>query len=196
VLVLLVVFCVFAACAHPTPSGSASELYQRALLAGREESAGLFEKACASGEAKGCARRALLVECPTGPDVWRARAEPGLSKACEGADPDACELEAVLGPSPEAGQRALALYDERCGQRDAEACLRVGTLLQGGRVAPRDDDRSLARMLRACELDLAGGCFAAGLRFLRGEGVAANQARASELFRRAKQLSGPPDAGS
>jgi TPR repeat protein len=186
------------ACAHPAPPApSATELYRRALGSNRETGAPLFEQACQAGEAKACARRALLdVPAPGGPGDWRTRAEPGLSKACAAGDADACELEAQLGGSPAAYERALEIYDARCAQKDAESCLRVGTLLDEGRAAPRDDARSLARMLRACELGLAGGCAAAGIRFLRGEGVPADPKRASELLQRAKLLSGPLDAGS
>jgi TPR repeat protein len=188
---------LLAACAHPAPQGpSAAELYQRALGSSREASGALFEQACSAGEAKACARRALLAESlSTDAGAWRTRSEPGLSKGCAHGDADACELEAQLGGSPAALERALDLYDARCAQQDAESCLRVGTLLEEGRVT-RDDAKSLARLLRACELGLAGGCAAAGIRFVRGEGVAADPKRASELLQRARLLSGPPDAGT
>jgi TPR repeat protein len=166
-----------------------------------------YETACELGDGRGCARRGLMARRPNPPagagQEWLDRARPLLASACAGGEPESCELAAEVAievhadPAPsDAGARALELYDARCSEGGASACLRVGVLLDEGRVQPKDFPRSLARLLRACDLGLSGGCAAAGIKFARGEGVEVDLHRSKELLHRAKLLMVPLDAGS
>jgi len=202
-----------AGCAAGCGAGEADACARQAELAiergalARERAAvsGLVQRACAGGVARACARSAWLSrEADGGVDpAALALARARLPGACAAGEAESCEWWARLGREPSFGvdagtaaQDALAGYEARCAAADALGCVRAGALLAEGQLVEREVARSISRMSRACDLGLAGGCAAVGLRYLSGDGVTANRAAAERYFRRAGELSGALDGGT
>jgi TPR repeat protein len=164
-----------------------------------ERAAQHYAQACELGDGRGCARAGLLTK--DGGTVLLDRSAPLLEEGCVRGQAEACELIASLAlergqpTRPKEAAKAISLYDDACARKDGEACLHEGVLLSEGRLVAADASRAIARLVRACDLGLAGGCAAAGLKHLRGEGVQQNDTLGHELMRRAKVLSQAPDAG-
>lgn len=176
-----------------------------ALARERPAVTALLQRACAGGVARACARATWLSrDADGGADpATLAQARARLPAACAAGEAESCEWWARLGGDPALGvdagpaaRDALAGYEARCAAADALGCLRAGALLADGQLVARDLTRALARLNRACDLGLAGGCAALGLRYLTGAGVTADRGAAQRYLHRAGALSGAFDAGA
>jgi Surface antigen variable number repeat/Sel1 repeat len=75
-------------------------------------------------------------------------------------------------------------FADRCDRGDAFACGEVGTRLS----ATKDYTRALPYLGRACEKNIADGCFVLGFQYMMGWGVAPDDERATRLFEKAAPL--------
>jgi TPR repeat protein len=64
-------------------------------------------------------------------------------------------------PATATDQNTLAVYEHDCDAGVGSACYELGDTYARGQDAPRDDERALLLLSRACELDYAGACDAA-----------------------------------
>jgi len=122
----------------------------------------LAERACDLGDVDGCV--ALAARTPGGPTAGT------LDRACRLGSSEAC-----------AALRADAL-GERCEAGVAADCLRLGVLLEEGRVMRPDGAAAAARYARACERGSGEACWRLGRLHRAGAGVARDEARARKLL--------------
>ena len=149
---------------------------------------------CALGDAEGCTsacNRGSFASCQTLANMYQTstgvpkdatRAQALYAKACEGGITLACYK---LGAMLEAAQSfapALAQYEKACDAANAQGCQAAGSLLWGGRGAPKDAARAVALFQRACDANYDDACASLGAAYDRGEGVAVDAARAASLY--------------
>lgn len=132
--------------------------------------------------------------------VWRdgARVEvtvpptaqrPFLERTCRDGSQEACfRLAWLLWSGSGVGKdedQALALYESACAAGSGEACAFLGIRLPE-RAAPVE--RSLAALVRSCDLGSSAGCAHLAYRYATGTGIERDDARATPLYARSCDL--------
>lgn len=127
---------------------------------------------------------------------------PGAGEApCAGEPAAQCTRRALSAWTEAVDDRALACIaktlSDACDLGDAEGCLYAGRMLLDGRGAPRDVQRGVSLLVRACDGDVAIACRVA-VRWLADSAharlVSGSQALADRLDRQHDCLLGKADA--
>lgn len=123
----------------------------------------LFERACAAGEASGCAARARarVLGAGTPQDVKAGRRE--LEALCRERVEAGCVALATTLVHPPAGQRAdgaraAKLFERACAAGSAPACGELGALRLAGIGGKADDVAAITLLERACDRGHASAC--------------------------------------
>ena len=134
---------------------------------------GVFRRACEIGFEAGCLNRSIV----PGTTAWVHR-PPSLG------DYDVL-LEAKAMPDDPTPRDLL---ETACRHGWSDGCVSLGYFYLTGELAPRDPPRALAAFAEACTRRNPHGCAGASDLLRRGDGVAADQARANALLGRACEL--------
>ena len=144
----------------PNHAGKSLDFWERACEADRWYACSSWSEsldfACHEGEWQRCEEHAVLTE--EGVRLERDLPEAGYhyALACQEGLATACDR--IPGFLAEGGADALAA---ECDADDGFSCLVLGTLWSGDLAAPPDPERSaraMARLERACELDVPEAC--------------------------------------
>ncbi len=146
--------------------------------------------------------------CAVPPDAASSSSGPSTSLCsiagdapCAGASPGECTARALSAWSEATDDRGVAcvaqMLADACSLEDARACSFAGRLSLDGRGTPRDVQRGLAMLLRACDGGVAMACDV-GVRWLGDASHAAEVPDAQELMARLEAesacLGGHPEA--
>lgn len=154
-----------------------------------------YAQACDRRDAPACGRLARNYEFGRGVAKDEARAVGLLQKACDAGSSDDCvELGRKLSDGEGVAKnltRALAIIRKACQAGDQTACATLGGMMDRLCDDTSADIRSSTDMnLGFCiAQDDPLACLGAGLIFLTGIAVPADQSRADSYFRRARLLS-------
>jgi TPR repeat protein len=130
-----------------------SEEYGRALV--------LFDTACKDGLASACIAgagqrrigKAKKVEAWSALQMWQAACDQESAAGCAG-------LGALLGRKKQTWEEAYLALTQACDTGEAEACTRLGQLVENRHPAPwRGEQEPAAYLERGCENGSAEGCF-------------------------------------
>jgi uncharacterized protein len=132
----------------------------------KDQARTLARKACNAGAAEGCCELGQIVE---GPEAVRL-----YQRACDRKDACGCAWlynayffgQGVTRDEPRARiiiDTAVRLMRESCGKGRLHECLRLAWHYYPGPIHLRDEARSLAIQVKACDLGAAQGCLDAAL---------------------------------
>lgn len=144
---------------------------------------------CKAGNAKSCAKLALMVVRGDGAPKSPETAPAIAMKACEAGAAAGCTL---LGQLLMDGvgikrdpKKAAQMWAKACDDGDADGCSAVGTLLLTGTGVPRDTKLAAQALSKGCKGGSHGACSDLGLLALGGQGFDKELPFAASLFKKA-----------
>jgi TPR repeat protein len=172
----------------PTVIGVAATIALASIALGASDTA-IHEKACALGDANGCAQLGIAYETGSGLPADTRRAAALYEQACNGKDPLGCARLARMyahgSGIPKDAARAAALYKQACGGASASSCWQLGYRYEYGKDRPVDAAFAAALFEAACAAGEASGCGSLAFMLADGSGVTLDLARAAALYKQA-----------
>lgn len=154
----------------------------------RDRALDLYQNACVSGSAEGCAEEGLRFFKDKTDRAQQAVV--ALQRSCDLGSGTGCTHLAFLYATGKGSlvkkddRRATPLYVKGCDLGDALGCYNAGLMSDEGRGVARDISRAAARYDEACEMGSSTGCTNLGFLYENGRGVKQDRARAAALYQR------------
>ncbi len=127
-----------------------------------ERALALYDRACAHGNGLACERLAQRIE-ESGKNGQQDRLMALHRKACEGDDRGGCRISGVAKLAAGDREGALADLSKACFLGDDPSCDTAGTLAH-------EPARAREKFLKACDADIASGCYHLADMFASGKG--------------------------
>jgi TPR repeat protein len=141
--------------------------YARLLLAGKyiapdlQRGRALVEKACEAKQPRACLTLGRMYASGQGVKKDKKRAIALLEQSCTASGGAACTALAEQLPASQR-QRVNELLTRACTDDDADACARIGAIIDVGKADGVLADVAAPLLMKACELDELKSCVRAG----------------------------------
>ena len=154
---LLLLFALNLALANLTDEG------QTAYDAGDEKTAAkIWQKACESGEARGCVRLGFLYQSGRGVKQDDAKAGKFYQKACDTGELSSCDSLASLYQNSGEHAKAAAIFEQACEKGFGLSCYNLAQIYEAGLGVASDESKALDLYVKACERGYAVVCYYLG----------------------------------
>lgn len=154
---LLLLFALNLALANLTDEG------QTAYDAGNEKTAAkIWQKACESGEARGCVRLGFLYQSGKGVEQNDAKAGKFYQKACDTGELSGCDSLASLYQNSGEHAKAAAIFEHACEKGFGLSCYNLAQIYEAGNGVAPDESKTLNLYVKACERGYAVVCYHLG----------------------------------
>jgi TPR repeat protein len=154
-----------------------------------------FEAACKAGNGESCFSAGYMWSKGEGGKADDTKARGFYTSGCKLGDGGACNNLANFMDKGRGGPldtvQALATYEKSCAGNNQLGCFQAAKVLAYGDSAGKvkiDATRAQGFYVRACDLNYTAACYIAASNVRAGRGVAADEAAANQLFRRACTL--------
>ena len=154
---LLLLFALNLALANLTDEG------QTAYDAGNEKTAAkIWQKACESGEARGCVRLGFLYQSGRGVKQDDEKAGKFYQKACDTGELSGCDSLASLYQNSGEHAKAAAIFEQACEKGFGLSCYNLAQIYEAGVGVAPDENKALELYVKACERGYAVVCYYPG----------------------------------
>lgn len=155
--VLLLLFALNFALANLTDEVKA------AYDSGDEQTAAkIWQKACESGEARGCARLGFLCQSGKGVKQDDEKAGKFYQKACDAGELSGCDSLASLHQNSGEHAKAAAVFEQACEKGFGLSCYNLAQIYEAGTGVAADESKALDLYVKACERGYAVVCYYLG----------------------------------
>ena len=155
--VLLLLFALNFAIANLTDEA------QMAYDAGDEQTAAqIWQKACETGEARGCVRLGFLYQSGRGVKQDDEKAGKFYQKACGAGELRGCDSLASLYQNSGEHAKAAAIFERACEKGFGLSCYNLAQIYEAGSGVAADEIKALDLYIKACERGYVVVCYHLG----------------------------------
>ena len=124
---------------------------QTAYDAGDEQTAAKFwQKACETGEARGCVRLGFLYQSGKGVKQDDEKAGKFYQKACDAGELSGCDRLASLYQNSGEHAKAAAIFEQACEKGFGLSCYNLAQIYEAGVGVAPDESKALDLYVKAC----------------------------------------------
>ena len=136
---------------------------QTAYDAGDEQRAAqIWQKACETGEARGCVRLGFLYQSDRGVKQDDEKAGKFYQKACDTGELAGCDSLASLYQSSGEHAKAAAIFERACEKGFGLSCYNLAQIYEASVGVAPDESKALSLYVKACEHGYGVVCYYPG----------------------------------
>ncbi len=154
-----------------------------------QRAASLLQRACDSGDWRGCVDLADMAAGGAGIDRDEPRAAALYRRACDGGVGAACDKGGAMYLDGRGVTRdvatAASMLERACEDGSRDGCNRLGVIYTRGIAVSRDEARAATLYDKACAQSLGIACVNLGIAYQNGRGVPKDLTRARTAYNKA-----------
>ncbi len=127
-----------------------------------QTAAKIWQKACKTGEARGCVRIGFLYQSGKGVEQDDAKAAKFYQKACDAGELSGCDSLASLYQNSGEHAKAAAIFERSCEKGFGLSCYNLAQIYEAGSGVAADEIKALDLYIKACERGYVVVCYHLG----------------------------------
>ena len=122
----------------------------------------IWQKACETGETRGCARLGFLYQSGKGVEQDDAKAAKFYEKACDAGELSGCDSLASFHQNSGEHAKAAAVFERACEKGFGLSCYNLAQIYEAGVGVAPDESKALDLYVKACGRGYAVVCYYLG----------------------------------